>query len=826
MSGPLPPESLRFTVDPRAVAPVLRAPSHARAGARRAVVGQERALRALAMGLGIRERGFHIFVVGPIGTGRTTIVREAIAARARRERRPDDWGLLHDFDAPDRPRAVRLPPGSAAALARAIDAALEGIVRAAGATFDGEAYRQSREQIVARYEARREREFASVMRAADREGFLARRTPTGFELIPREGERLLSVEEIAKLAPRRRALLERRRLAVQRIADGASSRVRAIDRASEEAVAKLDRAVLLAIAAPLGNELVARHAGLPALAAHVERVIEDLVERAAEVKAAAGDPRRADGLLARYRLNPLVDNARQRGAPVVEERHPTVANLLGRIRRPSEDVPPTFADVRAGALHRANGGYLILDALEVLHAPGAWDALKRALKTRAVEIETEDERPFVAAPPVALRPEPIPLEVKVVLIATRGVHAQVARVDPDFPKLFKIKAEFEDRMERTPASLERYAATLVRLARAEGLLPFDAGGLARAIEEAARAAGDRRRLTARLSAILDLAREADWVARGRRARRISARDVRAAFASARDRERALEDRVRAEIAERRLAIETSGAVVGQTNGLTVIDLGSYAFAIPARITARVFAGRRGLLDIERAARMAGPIHSKGVLILQGFLGDRFGRCRPLRLDATLVLEQSYGEVEGDSASLAEAIALLSVLSGVPVRQDVAITGSVDQRGRVQAVGAIELKIEGFFETLRARGPRARGAVIIPAANVPELMLREDVVAAVAAGRFAVIAVETIEEAARFAMGLPFGVPDARGRYPAGTLGARCDAQIATLVAAGVAILPRAGPRGPRAGVTWGGDGAGRDRRGPEGERGGAPRDRG
>jgi predicted ATP-dependent protease len=398
--------------------------------------------------------------------------------------------------------------------------------------------------------------------------------------------------------------------------------------------------------------------------------------------------------------------------------------------------------------------------------------LKRSLKNRALEIEDAGE-PGRMISIASLRPEPVPLQVKVIIVGTPDLYYMLSKSDPDFQKLFKIKADFDVEMDRTPTRLRGFSSFVVALGREEGLRPFDAAGLARVMEHAARLASDRRKLTTRFGEIADLVREASFWAQKRKARRISTRDVGQALEARRDRERFLEDRLREAVEDGSIRIDTAGEVTGQVNGLTVVELGSYSFGHPSRITARVFVGRTGLVDIEREVDLAGPIHTKGVLILQGFLGDRFGQTQPLRLGATLCMEQNYSDVEGDSASMAEALALLSALSKVPLRQGIAVTGSIDQLGHAQPVGGINEKIEGFFDTCRGRQLTGKQGVIIPSSNVVELMLREDLIRACEQGLFHVWAVPTVEAAMEVLSGVPFGVRDAHGNHPHGTAGAQC-----------------------------------------------------
>ncbi len=806
---PLAVQDLRWTLNPKDVAGSLR---KVKKTARPGALGQERAMRALDVGLGIRERGFNIFVVGSAGTGRTSTVRHLLAERARREQRPDDWALLYNFEDGDRPKAVRLPPGTVHDLKRDVDKVMARLPNELMRAFEGEGYRNRREKLVGTHTAKTERRLRSVEREANRRGFTLSKSATGITLGPARDGEPMSEEDFAALPASERKRLEKHGAAVEEILDEAVRAIRTLERETDQAMMELDREEIRRVVTPMFTEVADQYKKHEALQAHFKRIIEDMVEHTAELRppddapeappSEGADQSNPDGgqqqqslpppgaqmvtesgeeFITRYKVNALVDNRTQKGAPVIEETHPTMFNLMGRIehRLRGGETLTDFTRIKAGALHRANGGYLLIDAMELFREPSAWEALKRALKNRALEIEDTGE-PGRMISIASLRPEPVPLKVKVIIVGTPELYYMLTKNDPDFQKLFKIKADFDMEMDRTPVRLRGFASFLVALAKEEGLRPFDAAGLAKVLEHATRLATDRRKLTTRFGEIADLTREASFWATRRRARTIGAKDVLDALNAGRDRERFLEDRLREAVKDGNIRIDTTGAVVGQVNGLTVVELGSYSFGHPTRITARVFAGKDGVLDIEREVDLGGPIHSKGVLILQGLLRDRLGRTRPLRLGATLVMEQNYSEVEGDSASLAETLALLSALSGFPVRQGVAITGSIDQLGMVQPVGGVNEKIEGFFDTCVAQGLRAGQGAVMPYTNVLELMLREDVIAAVAAGKFSIWAARTLEEAVEIMMGRPWGTPDAHGQFPEGTVGAACQARLEEL----------------------------------------------
>jgi lon-related putative ATP-dependent protease len=483
----------------------------------------------------------------------------------------------------------------------------------------------------------------------------------------------------------------------------------------------------------------------------------------------------------RYQVNVIVDHSGATGAPVIYEDHPTAQNLVGRIEHMAQmgALITDFNLIKAGALHRANGGYLILEARKVLLQPFAWEELKRALSSEEIRVEVLGQTLSLIST-VSLEPEPIPLDVKVVLLGERLLYYTLSQLDPDFAELFKVAADFEDQMDRTSENHLLYARMIATMVRQEGLRPFDRQAVARVIEQSARIAGDAERLSTHVQSIADLLREADYWAGEAQRGVVSAADVQRAIDAQIYRSDRVRERLQEEIQRGTILIDSQGAKVGQVNGLSVITLGQFAFGRPSRITARVRLGRGEVVDIEREVALGGPIHSKGVLILSSYLGARYAMDRPLSLSASLVFEQSYSGVEGDSASSAELYALLSALADLPIKQGLAVTGSVNQYGQVQAIGGVNEKIEGFFDVCRAQGLTGEQGVLIPASNVKHLMLRPDVVAAVAAGQFRVYAVETIDQGIEVLTGVPAGERDAQGEFPAGSVNQRVEARLIAL----------------------------------------------
>jgi len=771
------------------------------------MVGQERAIEAVGFGVGIRQPGFNLFAMGPEGIGKYTLVRQVLLDRAPGEPVPDDWCYVHNFGDPRRPRALRLPAGQGRRFRDRI-AQLDRELRAAiPAAFESDDYRNRREALESALKDRRNEALEAFEQRAAARGVALLRTPIGVGLAALRNGKILEREEVEKLPEG-----ERQRLAqvtaeletelgelVQHAFPGWERETRAAIRATGEAVTR--RAV-----GHLIDEVRRDHADHPAILAHLDALETDVVGNAEEFLAAA-QPRELPSALAarledgsvfrRYQVNLFVDHAEAIGAPVVFEDLPTQPNLLGRVEHTAQlgALVTDFTLVRPGALHRANGGYLVLDARRLLTQPFAWEELKRALRAAEIRIESLGDRLGLST--VSLEPEPIPLDAKVVLVGERLIYYLLADLDPDFLELFKVQVDFDEEVPRLPDTEQRYARLFGTIASRTGLRPFEPGAVAAIVDHASRLAGDAERLSTHMRRLTDLLREADDCA-GRAGReRVSADDIERAIEARRRRASRIHERSLEEIARGTILVATTGEAVGMVNGLSVISLGEVAFGRPSRITARVRLGEGEVVDIEREVHLGGPIHSKGVLILAGFLGGRYGRRHPLSLHASLVFEQSYGGVEGDSASLAEACALLSATGEVPIRQSIAVTGSLNQQGEVQPVGGVNEKVEGYFDVCLGRGLDGSQGVILPHANLPNLMLRDDVVAAVREGRFSVWAVRSIDEAIELLTGMPAGVAGPDGGFPAGSVNGRVAAGLATFADAAKAFLTGPQASAPR-----------------------------
>jgi lon-related putative ATP-dependent protease len=739
---------------------------------------------AVRFSIGIRRYGYNLYALGPSGMGKHSFVRAFLERQAAEAPAPPDWCYVHNFKDPRRPRALRLPTERAPQLARDMERLLGELRAAIPAVFESEDYAARRKHLEAQLNEASAQAFSEVEARAREEGIALIRAPQGVGLAPLRDGQVMEPDDFKQLPEEEQARLRETMAELQQQIEEAAAALPIAARKHREELRKLDRQVTSRAATVLVDEVRAHWTNVPEVLSYLAEVERDVVESAADflpppegasaMTTLLGGRSQEKRSFRRYEVNVLVTRSDAR-APVVYEDHPTFANLVGRIEYVSElgNLVTNFTLIQAGALHRANGGYLIVDARKLLQQPLSWDELKRSLRSQVVRIDSPG-RALSLINTASLEPEPIPLDVKVVLVGERQLYYALSALDPDFCELFKVAADFEESLDRTPEGEELYARLLGTFARREGLRPLDPAGVARAVEHSSRRAGDSEKLHVHAESLADLLREADYIAGEAGCDVVSADHVQAAIDAWIRRASRIRERVQEDIRRGTVLIDTKGAEVAQVNGLSVLQLGGYAFGRPNRITARVRLGNGSVLDIEKESTLGGPLHSKGVLILAGFLGQRFASQRPLSLAASLVFEQSYSGVDGDSASCAELVALLSALSQVPVRQGRAITGSVNQHGQVQPIGGVNEKIEGFFDVCRAGGLTGQEGVLIPAANAKHLMLRADVVEAAEKGLFHVWPVETVEQAVELLTGVPAGQRGEDGRFPEGSVNRRAD----------------------------------------------------
>jgi lon-related putative ATP-dependent protease len=749
-------------------------------------IGQERAMDAIDFGLEVVTPGYNLFLAGAAGSGRESTVLDCLERAAASRPAPDDLVYAHNFAEPGRPRALRLPAGRGCDLRRDLNELLAGAREEIPRAFEGEEFEARRQQRLAEVQRRQEQISEELQRAARDRGFQIQQTPAGLVSIPVRDGQPLAGETLERLSEEERAELQRRGDELNELVGASMRQLRRLGQEAGERTRSVVRDMARAAVGPRLEELRERWADQRSVLALLDDIERDVPENVSDFRPAEGEEggpppvaqlqaTQRDQRLARYGVNVVVDHGDEEHAPVVVERNPTYYNLIGRVdyRASFGAVETDYRQIRAGALHRANGGFLVLHALDVQRQPFAWEALKQALLAREVQIENlaEQSSPI---PTATLRPEPVPLDVKVVLIGPPPLYHLLYELDEDFRDVFKVKADFAPDMDWTDEHVSNYASFVSRCVQTDGLHHFDRSAIARIVEHGSRLLDHQHKLSTRLRDIADVVSEASFWA-GRAGRDVvGAEDVDRAVAKREYRSNLPEERVHELIGEGTIAIDTTGARTAQVNGLSIASLGDHRFGRPTRVTARVSVGAGAVESIEREIELSGPIHSKGFLTLAGYLAQTYAQRWPLALRATIAFEQSYVGVDGDSASSTELYALLSALAELPVRQDIAVTGAVDQHGRVQAVGGVTTKAEAFFAVCRARGLTGEQGVAIPRANVRHLMLADEVVAAVAAGDFHVWAVETIDEGLELLTGCPAGARGADGVFPEGSVHRRVE----------------------------------------------------
>jgi ATP-dependent Lon protease len=764
------------------------------------IIGQDRALRALRVGLDVNHTGYNIFVAGLSGTGRTTAIKRMLHEYETRPAALTDICYVHNFRDPDSPLMLSLPAGQGTLLRRDMAAFLAELQKTIPAVFESRRYAHQRKALLEHFQDRQR----SILRDFER-----RVKEKGFEVVQVQGspgsrpelayvvdgapvgmEQVQARADAGEITPGEMTRVLTVQAELEGQMDVVMREMRNIERKAKKSVDELNTKVVVPIVSELLDDLRKRYPSTR-MEDYVEEIGKSIIgnlhrfqqkeESPASALLAFGGPREEDGFF-EYQVNVVVDNSGVQGPPVIQETNPRFKNLFGTVERviDRQGVWHTnFLHIRAGSLAKANGGFLVLSALDTLSEPGVWTMLKRVLRNKQVEIQPIESGAFGASS--ALKPEPMDLDVKVIMVGDAYLYAMLYHLDEDFQKIFKVRADFDVEMPNNPTSIGSYASFIKSLCAMDHLLPVDAGGIAEVVGEGARLAGRQNKLSTRFSILADVLREAHYWASARGGTCITAADIRTAVAERIDRLRMVEEKIQEMIEEGSLLIDTDGKGVGQVNGLSVYQLGDFEFGRPTRITAQTGMGRSGIINIEREADLSGPTHDKGMLILTGYLLGKFAAKKPLVLSASIAFEQSYSGVDGDSASSTEVYALLSSLTGVPLRQDIAVTGSVNQHGEIQPIGGVNLKIEGFFDVCKAKGMTGRQGVMIPRRNMEELMLRYDVVDAVRAGTFHIYAVETIDQGIEILTGRPAGLMGKNGTFsPKNSINALADARLAWL----------------------------------------------
>ena len=782
----VPPEKLRWDCDPS----IFSFKTTADIAPLRGIIEQERPIRAIRFGLDIASPGYNIYVSGLTGTGKTTIIKMFLEEIAAKMPRPDDWFYVYNFKDPISPTILSLPPGRAKSFKAEMNEFIGNLKKGIPKAFESKDYEENMSRLMQKNQVAQQALFDRLSEKARGEGFAVELSEVGVSLVPLLDDKPITPEQYEALEEKEKKGIEKKRGDLNSEIQSFLRQVRDINKDSRDKVAELRRRVGLYIVGIRIDEIKEQYSEFPEIVAYLKDVqdyilahLEDFNESAQKQTASEAMQvlieSQEDPFL-KYEVNIVVDNTNLKGAPIVIETNPTYHNMFGRVQRRAQfgTFSEDFTSICSGSYAKANGGFLVVNAQDVLSNPGVWDTLKRAVENREVRIEELGEQTGVV-PVAGMRPGPIPAEVKVIMIGHQLIYHLLYESEEDFRKIFKVKADFDSEMPRDSRAFQDYASFISTRCNDEGLLHFDPSGVARVVEYGCRLVENQEKLSARFSDIADIVREASYWARDDGRNSVSCSHVRRAVEEKNYRSNLTEERIRELITEGTIRVDVAGETTGQVNGLAVIDLGDIRFGKPSRITAKTYMGRSGVVDIEREAKMSGKIYDKGVLILSGYLGAKYAQNFPLGLAASLCFEQSYEGIDGDSASSTELYALLSSLADIPIRQGIAVTGSVDQNGRIQPIGGVNHKIEGFYDLCRALELTGDQGVMIPVQNVKNLMLRSDVVDAVTAGRFHVYAVETIDQGIEILTGRPAG-ERINGSYPEGTINCQVEQRLQQL----------------------------------------------
>lgn len=750
--------------------------------------GQDRALDALRFGLGIRHEGYNIYVLGSSGMGKHEMLQDFLHQQAFDRPKPSDWCYVNNFSAPHQPKVLKLPCGLAQQLRKDMEQCIEDLLVTIPGVFQSAEYKARLNDISDAFNDQEQQAFSALKEKAKARNISMLETPTGYTLAPLINDKIITSEEFEGLSDDKKTSIEQK---INELKEELKELVQKMPmwvKESREQFKKLNQAIVQNAVGQIFRELQNRYADYPDVVEFLALVKQDVIENVDAFREEEEHSSVPENLKNRvhefpmYRVNVLVDNSGACTAPIVYENNPSLINLLGRVEHEAQygTLTTDFTLIKGGALHRANGGYLLLDAVKVLTNPFAWDALKRALQSREARIESIDQLLSLVSTK-SLEPEPVPLDIKVILLGDRTVYYLLQAYDPDFNLLFKVPADLSEELPRTDANTLGYARLIASLQHRKGIRPLDQSAVARVIEQGSRLLEDAQKLPLHLNLLTDLLCESDYFAGQANAEQIGIVHVQAAIEAASRRMDQFRERVHESILREIQLVDTRGEHIAQINGLSVYQLGEYAFGRPTRITAQARLGHGKVLDIEREVKLGGNIHSKAVLILSAFIANRYARDRPLPVTASLVFEQSYGGIEGDSASVAEITVLLSAIADIPIRQSLAVTGSINQHGQVQAIGGINQKIEGFFDICDARGLTGDQGVVMPAANTQHLMLEQRVIDAVKRGTFHIYAISTIDEALTLLTGLPAGEPNEQDEYPADSVNGKVMAKIETWI---------------------------------------------
>lgn len=754
---------------------------------RLSALGQDRALSAVEIGINIQSKGYNLFCLGPEGTGKTSLVKRVLVEEAKKRPTPDDWAYVYNFDEPYKPQAVNFPAGTAAEFAKDIDKLIETLSVSIPAILESDEYKAGQSIIHEKFKQHKEEYIKILQKKAKGKSVSLLHMPVGLVVAPVKNGEVLSPEAFDELPEsEKKQLLEDLNQMQEEIENTAQDLPQWEDKQRKETNDLREKFLKIAVKNPI-DELHAKYKGhkqandfLKKIQKHIITNIDEFMP-SSENNCGGGEGDDALSALfsrmkqpeedkyAKFKVNVIVKNEPDSGAPIIHLDHPTQGNLVGRVERIQQygALLTDFSLIKSGALHQANGGFLLIDARKLLLQPYAWDSLKRALASKTVKIEAPSEETTFTT--ISLDPEPIPLQVKVILTGDEELYEVLSERDPDFSDFFKVEADFGVLMDRTPENEVEYAKLIGSLSKKKKLRSLNKQAVAKVIEYSSRLAEDSEKLTAHIASIGDLLREADYWARKSKANQIGKNHIEQAIDAQIYRSDRIKQAMLEQIDKGTILMDVEGSRVGQINGLVVYNFSRTSFGKPARITTQVRIGKGEFINIEREVEMSGPIHTKGVLILSSLLANRFAKDRPLSLSASIVFEQSYGGVDGDSASSTEYYCMLSAIANLPIKQNIAVTGSINQFGEVQPIGGVNEKIEGFFDVCRHRGLTGDQGVIIPRTNVKDLMLREDVLNAVDEGKFHIYAVDNVDDGIEILTGIKAGKPDKHGNYPKGTV---------------------------------------------------------
>jgi lon-related putative ATP-dependent protease len=754
------------------------------------VVGQVRAIDAIQFGMGMKEPGYNIFIAGPPKAGLSYIARTFLEEQARREPTPPDWCYVFNFKEPDKPKSLQLTAGRGRELKKDMEEFVNSLQAKIPEVFDSDDYRSKESELHHAFEHLRREIIDELSELAKQEGFILQFSQVGMVIIPADKDgQPMSQEELSQLSDEEKKDLREKSDVLQGKMKDAIKKIREAEARFKEKHVKLDNDIASFVVDQVMDAYVEKYQNEQQVLDYLQLAQEDILETIDDFKKKPEPQQQAgpipmpprEAVFRKYDVNVLIDNSETQGAPVVVESNPAYPNLFGTIERQAwfGALFTDFTMIKPGALHKANGGYLVMKALDLLKWYLSWEALKRALRDREIKIEDLGELYGIFSTRT-IRPEPIPINLKIVLTGDPWIYQLLYIYDDRFQKLFKVKAHMDDQMDATDGTIHQCARMIGRFCEQNQILHLDRGGLARVMEYSMELTEDRDKLSLELGNISDLIKEANYFA-GREGAELIGRDhVETAIQKRIYRSNLIEERVKEYVKKDIMWVETDGAKVGQVNGLSILMTGDHEFGKPNRITAVVSVGREGVVDIERESKMSGSIHTKGVMILSSFIRERFAYNKPISLTASLTFEQSYGMVEGDSASSTELFALLSALAEVPIRQGLAVTGSVSQKGEIQPVGGVTRKIEGFFDICEHKGLTGEQGVIMPAKNVRNLMLKQEVVDAVKAGKFHIYPISSIEEGIEILTGLEAGQLQPDGTYPEGTLFRKVDERLKSI----------------------------------------------